>query len=102
MGKLVIEDDGRPEIVMNGKTLAVNVFEVYFALRKIMNEVREDIPADEHVSERQHEYFIRLVAYLKGLGFGDVTFRMADLFDETIEDFATNLGKAKASAPTPV
>jgi hypothetical protein len=101
VGKLVIEDDGRPEIEMNGKTVAVNVFETYFQLRELLKRANEKYPGDNQISDRQREYLSLVADYLKDLGFGDVTFRLADLFDDHIENFATELGKVRASAPTP-
>lgn len=94
------QEDGVLEVQFNGGVVAVDLYAAVNHLHDLVQKAKDE--TEENTPFAQAELLqSRVRAYMKELGFGDVSGKVADRFMGAIFEKYDELKKTESAAPTP-
>lgn len=94
-----IDDDGFAAVTIGAVTQDLDLYRVYNRLIALDAESRQKFPGEEGEARATDAYLNAVCEMLAEFGYGVVSHRLADKFDDAI--FARVAELKKADAPTP-
>lgn len=94
-----LQDDGFVPVTIGGVRKELDIYRVNNRLIAFAAESQKEFPDPKDAAQETENYLGKVVGYLAELGFGEVSDRLADKFDDAVFRAVAEL--KKSDAPTP-